>query len=93
MLQSGLTVFALGFGMVFCVLIILILLIGLISKAAGLINKMVPQKEEKPAAAPVVDTAGATDLTPEALAAITAALATALGKDVGQLIIRDIKRA
>ena len=93
MLQSGLTVFGLGFGMVFCVLVILILLIGLISKAAGVINKMVPQKAEKPAAAPVVDTAGATDLTPEALAAITAALATALGKDVGQLIIRDIKRA
>ena len=49
MLQSGLTVFGLGFGMVFCVLILLILMIGLISKAAGLINKMVPQKEEKPA--------------------------------------------
>ena len=92
MLQSGLTVFGLGFGMVFCVLILLILMIGLISKAAGLINKMVPQKEEKPAPAPVFDTAGATDLTPEALAAITAALATALGKDVGQLIIRDVKR-
>ena len=92
MLQSGLTVFGLGFGMVFCVLILLIILIGLISKAAGLIGKLVPAKEAAPAPAPVFDNAGATDLTPEALAAITAALATALGKDVGQLIIRDVKR-
>ena len=93
MLQSGLTVFGLGFGMVFCVLILLIIMIGLISKAAGIINKLVPAKETAPAKAPApAANAGATDLTPEALAAITAALATALGKDVGQLIIRDVKR-
>ena len=92
MLESGLTVFALGFSMVFIVLIILIIMIGLISKAAAAINKLAPAKEAAPAPAPVFDSASATDLTPEALAAITAALATALGKDVGQLIIRDVKR-
>ncbi len=92
MLQSGITVCLLGFGTVFVVLAILIGMIKLISVAAAAVGKLVPAKEAAPAPAPVFDNAGATDLTPEALAAITAALATALGKDVGQLIIRDVKR-
>lgn len=89
MFKSGLLVCLLGFGMVFIVLALLILMIYVISWATRHLVKDKPQQEEP--AAPVT-TAGATDLTPEALAAVTGALAKALDKDAGQLIIRNIKR-
>ena len=89
MFKSGLLVCLLGFGMVFIVLALLILMIYAISWATRHLVKDKPEQEEP--AAPVT-TAGATDLTPEALAAVTGALAKALDKDAGQLIIRNIKR-
>lgn len=91
MLKSGILVCVLGFGMVFVVLALLILMINLISWATRKLVKDKPEQEAAPAAAPV-STAGATDLTPEALAAVTAALAKALDKDAGQLIIRNVTR-
>lgn len=90
MLQSGILVCVLGFGMVFVVLALLILMINIISKVARLLVKDKPEEQAVPAAP--VSSAGATDLTPEALAAITAALAKALDKDAGQLIIRNVTR-
>ena len=93
MVKSGLLVFVLGFGTVFVVLAILILMIRLVSFVASKINKLKPAKSvPELAPAPVASLASGQELTPEALAAITAALAQALKKDVGQFIIRDVKR-
>ena len=93
MVKSGLLVFVLGFGMVFVVLALLIFMIRLISLVTDQINKLKPAKEvPELAPAPAASLPAGQDLTPEALAAITAALAQALNKDVGQLIIRDVKR-
>lgn len=90
MLQSGIVVCLLGFGMVFVVLALLILLIYTISAVSRVLVKNQPEQAAPAPAANV--SAGATDLTPEALAAVTAALAKALDKDAGQLIIRSVTR-
>ena len=89
MFESGLLVCLIGFGMVFVVLAILILMIYAISWVT---RRLVQEKPEQETPAAPVTVAGATDLTPEALAAVTGALAKALNKDAGQLIIRSVKR-
>ena len=89
---DGLLVSLIGFTVVFVVLVLLICAVKLMTLILG------KGKTEQTTSAPVPAPAAATAmsaagdaLSPEAMAAITGALAVALQKDVGQLVIRDIK--
>nr|WP_122013550.1 OadG family protein [Maliibacterium massiliense] len=91
-LGYGLTISAIGFAIVFAVLVVLIFAIKLMTLVLGG-KKGEPAKA--PAAAPPAQAAPVADptaVTPEAFAAITGALAASMKKDAGQLVVRSVKR-
>lgn len=89
MLQEGLKIFGLGFGTVFVGLVCLILLIGLMSRIFASVAKKKakaqPAPAEAPAEAEIADRGSF-------IAAVSAAIATVMGKDVTGIRILSVKK-